>query len=271
MRYGARLSSVSRRRRGAFDQRKELSLVQYAVLADIHGNIWALEAVLADIRRRKIRHILNLGDTVYGPLEPEATAHRLARLRSLVSICGNQDRLPVEASARGASPTLEYVLRVLTAQSRAWLASQPATAAAGRELFLCHGTPTSDETYLLEAMSPQGGFLHDPAAIQAHLAGVSQAVVLCGHSHLPRTVLLPDGRLVVNPGSVGLPAYTDETPVPHKMETGSPHARYAVLAKTTSGWRVEQVTLPYEWNKAAEKAKENGRNDWAAWLESGRA
>jgi predicted phosphodiesterase len=249
----------------------KISLNQYAVLADIHGNIWALEAVLADVRRRKIRHHLNLGDAVYGPLEPQATALRLARLRSLVSIRGNQDRLPAEGSPHPASPTLDYVLQALTPQSRAWLASHPATAMVGQDLFLCHGTPASDETYLLEAMSPQGGFLHDLAVIQAQLAGVSRAVVLCGHSHLPRTVQLSDGRLVINPGSVGLPAYSDDTPVAHKMETGSPHARYAVLAETVSGWRVEQVTLPYAWKKAVDKARENGRNDWAAWLESGRA
>jgi hypothetical protein len=78
------------------------------------------------------------------------------------------------------------------------------------------------------------------------------------------------GQLVVNPGSVGLPAYADNTPVRHKMESGSPHARYAVLTNTTTGWRVELVAVPYDWEKAADRARVNGRNDWAARLESGR-
>ena len=242
---------------------------RYAVISDVHGNVWALEAVLADVSRRGVQHIINLGDTLYGPLEPQATADCLVDL-ALLSIQGNEDRILVENCATSASPTLEYVLKSLTRQSREWLASQPA-ASVVEDLFLCHGTPCSDEMYLLESMSKQGGFLNEPQFILAQLATVSQAVILCGHSHVPRTVRLPDGRLIVNPGSVGLPAYADDAPVAHKMENGSPHARYAVLAETVTGWRVEQITLPYEWDKAATRARRNGRNDWAAWLASGRA
>ncbi|OGC07693.1 hypothetical protein A2V82_11055 [candidate division KSB1 bacterium RBG_16_48_16] len=82
---------------------------------------------------------------------------------------------------------------------------------------------------------------------------------------------MSDGRLAVNPGSVGLPAYSDDRPEPHKMESGSPHARYAVLSHTATGWMVEQLAIPYDWKKASEKARQNGRDDWAVWLESGRA
>ena len=241
---------------------------QYAVISDIHGNIWALEAVLADASRRGVQHIVNLGDTLYGPLEPQATADCLMKL-SLVSIQGNEDRL-LAASPASASPTLQYVLRALARPSLEWLASQPATCVK-EELFLCHGTPHSDETYPLEGMSRQGGFLNEPLFIRAQLASVNQAVVLCGHSHISRAVHLPDGRLIVNPGSVGLPAYTDDKPVAHKMESGSPHARYAILTRAEMGWLVEEIILPYDWKKAADRARQNGRDDWAVWLESGRA
>jgi predicted phosphodiesterase len=246
------------------------NLKRYAVLSDIHGNIWALEAVLADAVNRGLQRFINLGDTVYGPLEPQATAERLMKL-SLFSIQGNQDRALSGKSDFSAFSTLEYVWKALAPQSHEWLASQPGTFVIGKDLFLCHGTPRSDETYLLESMSREGGFLKEPSCIRAHLAPVTQTVVLCGHSHIPRAVQLPDGRLIVNPGSVGLPAYSDEAPVAHKMETGSPHARYAVLSEATAGWTVEQMAIPYEWKKAAEKARRQGRNDWAEWLESGRA
>jgi diadenosine tetraphosphatase ApaH/serine/threonine PP2A family protein phosphatase len=113
--------------------------------------------------------------------------------------------------------------------------------------------------------------LNDEAYIQSQLAPVSQTIILCGHSHVPRLVQLSDGRMVINPGSVGLPAYADDKPLAHKMENGSPHARYTLLTGETTGWGVEQISVPYEWEKAAEKAKRNGRNDWAIWLESGRA
>lgn len=246
------------------------SMNQYAVLSDIHGNIWALEAVLADASQRGLQQCINLGDTAYGPLEPQATVDCLMKL-SLFSIQGNQDRMLVEKSGVSVSPTLEYVLKALTPKRRKWLASQPATLGVGEEIFLCHGTPHSDETSLLEKLSPEGSTLKETSLIRAQLASASQAVILCGHSHIPRIVHLPNGQMIVNPGSVGLPAYSDDSPIVHKMENGSPYARYAILSKTAAGWMVEQIALPYEWRKAAKKARQHGRNDWAEWLESGRA
>jgi len=243
---------------------------QYAVLSDIHGNIWALEAVLADLARRGLQHLLNLGDSLYGPLEPQATADLLMGL-PFFNIRGNQDRVLLESPTAPPSATFEYVLNDLSAASLSWLARQPASLEPGEVLFLCHGTPHSDETYLLEGLSPAGGFLREPEWIQAQLAGVTRPVVLCGHTHQPRAVQLSDGRLIVNPGSVGLPAYADDAPVAHKMESGSPHARYAILSETPGGWSVEQIALPYAWEKAAAQARRRGRNDWALWLESGRA
>jgi len=243
---------------------------QFAVLSDIHANIWALEAVLTDIARRSLDHIINLGDTLYGPLEPQATAECLMKV-SLVSIQGNQDRLLLEQPISPVSPTLAYVLKDLSSRSLDWLAAQPPTCLVADILFLCHGTPHSDQTYLLETMTSSGGFLQEPAAIQAQLTEVHQAVVLCGHSHIPRILHLPDGLLVINPGSVGLPAYADDLPTVHKMETGSPHARYAVISKTVDGWTIEQIAVPYDWNQAAMKARQLGQNEWAGWLETGRA
>ena len=96
-------------------------------------------------------------------------------------------------------------------------------------------------------------------------------MILCGHSHIPRIVQLPAGRLIVNPSSVGLPAYSDDLPVAHKMENGSPHARDAVTSKTATGLTVEQIAVPYDWNKAARQARRLGQDEWAAWLETGRA
>jgi len=242
---------------------------QYAVMSDIHGNVWALETVLEDIGRRKIRHIINLGDTVYGPLEPQATVERLMEL-PVISIQGNEDRLLFEKPVSPVTATVERVMKRLTRESIDWLAAQPATAVAGKELFLCHGTPASDETYLLERASSRGGTLNDSGFIQAQLASVAQPVVLCGHSHIPRVVHLSGGRLILNPGSVGLQAYTDDTPEPHIMECGSPHARYAVLTRAGDQWSIEEVCLAYDWKKAAKAASRNGRSDWVDWLERGR-
>ncbi|EOW6434492.1 metallophosphoesterase family protein [Cronobacter turicensis] len=58
---------------------------------------------------------------------------------------------------------------------------------------------------------------------------VTYSLILCGHTHIPRSVEISSTCLIVNPGSVGLQAYDDEHPFFHKMEAGSPHARYAIL------------------------------------------
>ncbi len=241
-----------------------------AVIADIHGNIWALDAVLADIRRRGISRIVNLGDSVYGSLDPRGTADRLMETE-IPSLRGNQDRIvyappePVRGSADHA-----FVTRELKAEHLEWLRSQPPTLIAG-EVFCCHGTPGSDETCLIEEVTAHGVRLRQPEAVLRLLDGVAQPVVACGHSHVPHAVWLPTGQLVVNPGSVGLPAYDHDEPHPHVMEAGSPHARYAVLTREPAGWKVEHVAVPYPWEEAAAVARRNGRPDRARWIETGRA
>ncbi|GAC1372600.1 MAG: hypothetical protein PVSMB5_27770 [Ktedonobacteraceae bacterium] len=139
------------------------------------------------------------------------------------------------------------------------------------DIFICHGTPVSDETYLLENPSASGGMLKSADQISALLGAIPQPLILCAHSHIPRTVQIPDERLIVNPGSVGVPAYQDDAPLPHKMEAGSPHARYAIISKDANAYTVNHLIIPYDWHRAATAARANGRDDWAAWLEGGRA
>ena len=245
-----------------------------AVLADIHGNAWALDAVLADIRRRSVQRVLNLGDCLYGPLDPAGVAERLAALDA-VTIRGNQDRVLLESPALNPPPgsTMGFVVSSLSASARAWLASLPATLRWDEDLFLCHGSPHSDTEHFLEEIRPEGVFLRPPMRLAEQVSALGAEVVLCAHSHVSRTVWAA-GRLVVNPGSVGLPAYTDDLPFPHAMEAGSPHARYALLSRSSSSpgrWQVEHVAVPYDWDQAAEAALSQGRADWSQWIRSGRA
>jgi len=243
---------------------------QIALIADIHGNTWALDAVLADIKRREITRIVNLGDCVYGSLDPAGTLERLMGA-NMISIAGNQDREVFDESEQvRSSRDHQFVTGQLSAAQLAWLEQLPTTQVI-EDVFLCHGTPASDMIYLLEHVTEHGVFLRNSATITAELCNVRQPVVVCGHSHIPRTVWLPDGRLVVNPGSVGIPAYNEDLPYPHVMEAGSPHARYAVLARQPGGWAIEHVALPYPWSQAAEVARRNGRPDRARWIETGRA
>ncbi len=70
-------------------------------------------------------------------------------------------------------------------------------------------------------------------------------MIVCGHTHIPRLVRLANGQTIVNPGSVGVAAYSDDAPVPHAMENYSPDASYAILEKT-AGWDVTFRKVPYD-------------------------
>ncbi len=208
--------------------------MRLAAIADVHGNRWALEAVLADAARRGIATVIDLGDSVYGPLDPAGTAALLIA-RRVPSVRGNEDAIVLEPAHDDDTPTLRSTRAALRPEHVRWLAAQPATRVVGGDVFCCHGTPGNDGEYLLEAVTEGGAAPRDAFGVASRIAGVEQAVVACGHSHLPRVARLPDGRLAVNPGSVGLPAYTDDAPWPHAMEAGSPHARYAVLECAPAG------------------------------------
>jgi predicted phosphodiesterase len=244
-----------------------------AVLSDIHGNRWALEAVLADMARRGVVRCVDLGDCVYGPLDPAGTI-RLLMARDDPTVRGNEDRILCEPGAAGAdasgdASTLGYVLRRLDPGQLAWLSGLPRATTLRDEMVLFHGTPERDDAYLLHDVAPEGAVKRETAEIERLLSGVRTRVVLCGHDHTPFAAKLPDGRLIVNPGSVGLQAYSDDVPYPHVMETGTPHARYCILTPAPSGWDVEQAVVEYDWRVAAETASRNGRPDWARRLETG--
>lgn len=244
--------------------------MRLAVISDIHSNLWALEAVLEDIASKSVEQIVNLGDSLYGSLEPAAVADRLMAAH-IPSIAGNQERDILEPSpSMAASAEYGFIRDQLKPEHIQWLQSQPKTLVVG-EVFCCHGTPSSDNAYLLETVTEQGVVLADSLTIQKRLGGIQHPVVVCGHSHVPHVVWLPSGQLVVNPGSVGHPAYNHDEPYFHKMESGSPHARYAILTQTKLGWQVQQIALPYDWETAARVSEQNGRPHRSGWLRTGRA
>lgn len=243
-----------------------------AVLADVHGNRWALEAVLGDARTAGAERFVDLGDCAAGPLDPRGSVKRLMDLGA-VTVSGNADREVVQDPALPASASAAYAREQLTDEQWGWLAALPPTARITDDVLACHGSPSDDTSYLLEEVDPRSGAVRRlaPSAVR-DLLGVQRAtIVLCGHTHLPRVLPLPDGTTVVNPGSVGLPAYDTALPVAHVMESGSPHARYALLRRRSDGWTVELRTVTYPWAEAAAAARRRDREDWAVALETGLA
>ena len=241
---------------------------RHAFIADIHGNSPALTAVLRDIDRRGIKDIYNLGDSLFGPLDPHGTFDILTA-GDIINLRGNGDR-ELLAADDGTSSTMNRLRRELRDVERHWLEHLPPTIET-EDFFLCHGSPGSDEQYLLEDVSGSEPRLRELEEIETMLAEIKTRIVVCGHSHLPRLVRLPNGRLIANAGSVGLPAYADDLPVRHKMETFTPQAKYLILEKAEEDWNAEIIHLDYDWQAAADMALASGRPDWAACLTTGYA
>lgn len=243
-------------------------MTKWAILADIHGNLPALEAVLADLKGRGLDGVINLGDHASGPLWPAETLDVLLA-QDWAQIAGNHDRqlISVDPARHGASD--RYAYETLTPRHLAWLRALPPTLAARPDVLAFHGTPASDCTYLLETVEHGRARLADEADIHARLLGTSAPLMLCAHTHVPRAVTL-GAALIVNPGSVGLPAYSDDSPEPHVIETGSPQARYALLDDDAGTWRVTLRSLSYDHAAAARQAARQGRSDWERALLTGR-
>ncbi len=260
-----------------------------AVVADLHGNLPALEALEARLAAEGIAQAVLLGDQLAGPLWPAETAARLARL-GWPALAGNHERQMLAVAGRGpraqpAHPRSADALAVARLDRPALdaLLALPARAAWG-EVWACHGTPASDVQMLLHSVDDPacgGGPAPRPASeaeLRARLGPWARpqsaggpAVVLCGHSHLPACRSLPGGPLLLNPGSLGLPAYDDDVPHPHVVENGSPQACWALLSRGADGtWRAELRTLDYDHPAAAARAEASGRGDWADALRSGR-
>jgi len=244
--------------------------MRIAVLSDIHGNAWALDAVLDEMAHVHVDRVLNLGDCFFGPLDPKGTHERLLS-RGWPTVRGNQDRALLDGAD---NPTARFTLAEIGSEGVAWLTLQTHPTISQGAILACHGDLEHDDVTLVERIEPGRVRAATDAELTESLAGADAGaeVVLCGHSHRPGAVSLSDGRLVVNPGSVGLPAYTADAPHAHAMESGTPHARWALLERKRRGaWRVELRATPYDTSAAAEAARMRGRLDWASWIETGRA
>lgn len=242
--------------------------MRIALVSDIHGNLPALQAVMADIARLGVDQVINLGDMASGPLLPRETVD-LLMAQPWVHVRGNHERQVYDFDPATGGASDAHAAAELRADQVAWFRTLPHCLRVSEELLACHATPHSDLHYLLETVTPEGLRAATLEELTERLAGVFSPVIVCGHSHLPRVVRLPSGGLIVNPGSVGLQAYDDDHPYPHVVETGHPAARYAVIERGPDGWQAELRQVDYDFEPMAALAAQRGRHDWAAALRTG--
>jgi predicted phosphodiesterase len=248
--------------------------MRIAVLADIHGNVLALDAVLDDLERRGGADItVDLGDCVSGPLWPRETMERLQAL-NLPTVRGNHDRRVAQDPADETMwPSDRYAHEQLTPAQREALLGLPLTLEIAPGVIAFHARPDHDEKYLADAIV-DGQLVRAPlAAIRRRLKSLDPAcqLVLCGHSHRSELIRILGGPIIFNPGSVGCPAYDDDTPPAHVSEQGTPHARYGIVELQGDGRpsRFESIAVTYDHEAAARQAEGVGRPEWAHALRTG--
>ena len=234
------------------------------IFGDIHGNLPALEAVLADIDTQSLSPLYCLGDLVgYGTFPNEVIAR--IRDRNIPTLMGNYDQGVGNSSddcgcayTSKASEALGKRSIAGTNQNTAdenklflrQLASQFPFQVNGLRVRLVHGSPRKINEYLYEDR---------PDATMERLLNMAEAdVLVCGHTHIPYHRILPSGRHVVNAGSVGKP------------KDGNSQACYVVLETIGNDLGVTFKRVSYNIERAAQAIETSDMpNEYAEMLRTG--
>ncbi len=228
--------------------------MHYAVISDVHSNLEALDAVLQDIRKRKIEKVFFLGDAVgYGPNPNECV--EILKDNCEVLLAGNHDwaslgMTDIEYFNEYAKEAILWTIKVLNEKNRKTLSTFPITKLMKKEnILLVHSTPKEPEQwhYLLTLWDAEINFHY-----------FDQRICILGHSHQPFVIeKFPSGemithrrearlgkgkRYIINAGSIGQPRDRD------------PRACYVVL----EGERVDFIRVPYPVEKTQKKMSEAG-------------
>ena len=206
--------------------------MRVVICSDVHGNVAALEAVLADIRREGWPDVFFVaGDLALSGPRP---AEVLALLRSIDGarfVVGNCDEY---IANRDPEPEVRFAVERLSDDDLAFLGGLPLTqsldADHGRSLLVCHANPRN----VMDPIKPE----LSEAVIRPLLEGVTAELIAFGHYHVPFVRRIADWMLA-DIASVGMP------------RDGDLRAVYAVLTPGEQGWKVEHRRVEYDWNSVA--------------------
>lgn len=217
--------------------------MRVAVIADIHGNAVALDAVLADLTARPVDRVVCLGDAIQGGPQPAEVVDRLRELRCPV-VSGNADALLLTGEAGGEVLTPEqYTVRAwslaqLSEADRAFIAAFHPTVeipVPGERRLLCfHGSPASFNDIIFPETPEE--------EVRRLLGAYLPAILTGGHTHLQQLRRL-DGSLFFNPGSVGFVYNTRQS---GGNQHADPWAEYAILSADERRFSIEFCRVPFD-------------------------
>lgn len=236
--------------------------MKIAVFSDVHGNKHALDAVLADLKKRQPDLVVCLGDLVGYGAYPDAVVQTIQETgiltimgnyddaivnRRMVCGCDYKDEKEMEAGVISISWTVENT----SESNKKFMKSLPDRIIKeidGKKILFVHGSPRQLNEYLYEDVPAE----HILSMMQE--AGAD--VLVCGHTHLPYHRLV-EGRHIINAGSAGKPKH------------GDPQAIYALI-KIEEGIHVDFIKVPYDYESAARAVEEAGLPaEFAAILRTG--
>jgi len=225
--------------------------MRIAIFSDIHGNLQALEAVLADIHRQQPDAVYCLGDLVGYGANPNEVTERI-RHNAFPTIMGNYDdgvgfdrdecgcAYREDAERERGQRSLEWTRVRVTAENKAYLRTlkpEMRFEADGKRVLLVHGSPRKMNEYLFEDR-PLSSFQRLAAASNADL-------IVFGHTHKPY-VKEVDGVTFLNAGSVGKPKDGDWRACYVLLESGTPTFRRLEYDVTTAAAAIRATDLPHE-------------------------
>ncbi len=237
--------------------------MRHLVLTDIHANLEALEACLADAAPRGCDDVLLLGDVVGYGADPNAVVERVRGLQPRALVRGNHDKVSCGLeSADGfnavARVAASWTNETLTVENRQWVAALPrGPLVVDADVEICHGSPIDEDEYIFGTVEARVavmaatrrlclfGHTHYPAVFQS-LHGMVEVIRVAGVTEAS-LALIPSARYLINPGSVGQP------------RDGDPRAAYAVV--DTSAATVEMIRVSYPIEVAQEKIRRHGLPD----------
>jgi len=236
--------------------------MRIAVITDIHSNVYALNEVLADLKKRNVDLTVCTGDLVGYATRPNEVIETL-RNENILTIMGNYDEAignfkiicgcdyPDPKDAEKAGMSMHFTDQETTLENKEYLRNLPKEATFtfnNKTIKFVHGSTRIINEYLKENSKEAEEVMDE----------LVEDILVCGHTHIPYAKYYGD-KLLVNAGSVGKP------------KTNKPDANYVIIDIQDSSVEVEIIEVPYDFEKIAKEIEENEilPNDFARLIREG--